>query len=74
LFVVRAAARAPGKHTGRPPRLTPPKVRQLRALRGQGESNTDLMRTFAVSRATVYRALQPVADAEAVPVVVPAAS
>jgi DNA-binding IclR family transcriptional regulator len=48
-------------------------VRQLRALRGQGESNTDLMRTFAVSRATVYRALQPV-DAEAVPVVVPAAS
>lgn len=73
---MRAAARAPGKHTGRPPRLTPPKVRQLRALRGQGESNTDLMRTrtFAVSRATVYGALQPVADAEAVPVVVPAAS
>jgi hypothetical protein len=32
------------------------------------------MRTFAVSRATVYGALQPVADAEAVPVVVPAAS
>jgi len=67
--VARAAARARGKHTGPPPRLTAVQVRQLRALRGQGESIVDLTRTFAVSRATVYRALRPVDDADALPVV-----
>jgi DeoR/GlpR family transcriptional regulator of sugar metabolism len=30
----------------------------VRALRDGGESITDLVRTFAVSRATIYRALQ----------------
>lgn len=54
----RAAARARGRHTGRPPRLSPAQARQVRALREGGESITDLVRTFAVSRATIYRALQ----------------
>ncbi|MBZ2197383.1 recombinase family protein [Occultella gossypii] len=53
----RAAARARGRHTGRPPRLTGDQVRQVRALRDGGESITDLTRTFGVSRATIYRAL-----------------
>jgi DNA invertase Pin-like site-specific DNA recombinase len=53
----RAAARARGRHTGRPPRLSADQVRQLRALRAGGESITDLTRSFGVSRATVYRAL-----------------
>lgn len=54
----RAAARARGRHTGRPPRLSPAQARQVRALRDGGKSITDLVRTFAVSRATIYRALQ----------------
>jgi len=54
----RAAARARGRHTGRPPRLTPDQARQLRSLRAGGESIADLVRGFGVSRATIYRALQ----------------
>lgn len=53
----RAAARARGKHTGRPPRLDADQVRQVRALRAGGEAIGDLTATFAVSRATIYRAL-----------------
>ncbi len=33
-------------------------MRQVRALRGSGESISDLVRRFGVSRATIYRALQ----------------
>lgn len=54
----RAAARARGRHTGRPPRLTGDQVRQVRSLRAGGESIADLTRGFKVSRATIYRALQ----------------
>jgi DNA invertase Pin-like site-specific DNA recombinase len=54
----RQAARLRGQHTGRPPRLTPTQARQLRALRRNGESIGELMRSFGVSRATVYRGLQ----------------
>lgn len=50
-------ARARGRHTGRPPRLSPEQVRQVRSLREGGESVADLVRSFGVSRATVYRAL-----------------
>jgi len=53
----REAARARGRHTGRPARLSPDQVRQVRALRAGGESIADLVRSFGVSRATVYRAL-----------------
>jgi len=53
----RHAARLRGRHTGRPPRLTIDQVRQVRALREGGESINDLVRSFGVSRATIYRAL-----------------
>ncbi len=62
----RDAARARGRHTGRPPRLTAAQARQVRALRTPGESIADLVRSFGVSRATIYRALQPAATAELV--------
>ena len=54
----RAAARARGRHTGRPPRLTGAQARQVRALRAGGESISELVRSYGVSRATIYRALQ----------------
>jgi DNA invertase Pin-like site-specific DNA recombinase len=60
----RQAARLRGRHTGRPPRLSPAQARQVRSLRADGEPVSDLMRTFGVSRATVYRALQQVDVAE----------
>jgi len=56
----REAARLRGRHTGRPARLTPEQKRQLRALRDAGESVSGLTRVFGVSRATIYRALEPV--------------
>jgi len=55
----RAAARARGRHTGRPPKLSAGQVRQVRALRAGGESIGELVAGFGVSRATVYRALDP---------------
>lgn len=53
----RAAAKAHGRHTGRPPKLTEAQGRQIRALRGRGESISDLVAGYGVSRATIYRAL-----------------
>lgn len=53
----REAARARGRHTGRPRALDADQARQLRALHEGGESVTDLARSFRVSRATAYRAL-----------------
>lgn len=53
----RAAARARGRHTGRPPKLTPAQARQIRSLRERGESISDLVAGYGVSRATIYRAL-----------------
>ena len=53
----RAAARLRGRHTGRPPRLTPAQTRQVRSLRTGGETINELVRTFGVSRATIYQAL-----------------
>lgn len=52
------AARLRGRHTGRLPRLSTDQTRQVRALRGSGESISDLVRSFGVSRATIYRTLQ----------------
>jgi len=54
----RAAARLRGRHTGRPAgRPHPSPTRQVRSLRTGGESINELVRTFGVSRATIYRAL-----------------
>lgn len=56
--VAREAARARGRHTGRPAKLTTDQARQVRTLRTGGEPISDLVRSFGVSRATIYRALQ----------------
>lgn len=53
----RKAARLHGRHTGRPPKLTAAQTRQVRSLRAGGESISELTRSFGVSRATIYRAL-----------------
>lgn len=53
-----AAARARGRHTGRPPRPSADQVRQVRSLRAAGEPINEPAAGFAVSRATIYRALQ----------------
>jgi DNA invertase Pin-like site-specific DNA recombinase len=53
----REAARERGRHVGRPAALTADQIRQLRALREDGESVQALMKTFGVSRATIYRAI-----------------
>jgi DNA invertase Pin-like site-specific DNA recombinase len=64
----RAAVRARGRHTGRPPRLTPDQVRQVRALRAGGEAISSLVASYGVSRATIYRALaHPTEDATTQP-------
>jgi len=54
----REAARLRGRHTGRPPKLSKDQIRQVRALRESGEPISDLVRSFGVSRASIYRALQ----------------
>ncbi len=53
----RQAARLRGRHTGRPPKLTAAQVRQIQALRNGGESISELVRSYGVSRATIYRAI-----------------
>lgn len=53
-----AAARARGRHGGRPRALTPEKVETARALHSSGEHDVSaIARILCVSRATVYRAL-----------------
>jgi len=62
----RHAARLRGRHTGRPPRLNPEQIRQIRSLRDGGESINGLVAGYRVSRATIYRALAA-ADLAALP-------
>ncbi|MBA3279626.1 MAG: Hin recombinase, partial [Geodermatophilaceae bacterium] len=50
------SARARGRHTGRPPKLTPAQASQVRALRAGGETISELVAGYGVSRATIYRA------------------
>ena len=63
----RAAARLRGRHTGRPPRLTPTQTRQVQSLRTGGETINELVRTFGVSRATIYRALHATESIDGAP-------
>jgi len=62
--VARAAARARGRHTGRPSRLSADQVRQVHSLRAGGEWIADLVGGFGVSRATIYRALGDAGDGD----------
>lgn len=53
-----AAARARGRHGGRPPALTSEKVKTARAMHASGDYDVSaIARVLGVSRATVYRAL-----------------
>lgn len=56
----REARRARGQSIGRPKALTADQARQVRALHATGEGVPELMTTFNVSRATIYRALSEV--------------
>lgn len=47
----------PAGSTPAPPKLTDAQVRQVRALCGSGESISELVCSYGVSRATIYRAL-----------------
>jgi DNA invertase Pin-like site-specific DNA recombinase len=54
----RAAAQARGLTGGRPSRLTEAQKRQARTLHAGGESVAALVKTFGVSRRTIYRAIE----------------
>ncbi len=53
------AARAQGRVGGRPKALTPHAQKAVIDLRDQGKTVAEIAATLRVSRATVYRALQP---------------
>jgi len=62
-----AAARLRGRHTGRPPRLTPTQTHQVQSLRTGRETISELVRTFGVSRATIYRAMHATESIDGAP-------
>lgn len=53
-----AAAKAAGKPTGRPERLTAPQVNEIRERAANNESKVALAAEYKVSRATIYAALK----------------
>lgn len=53
-----AAAKAAGKHLGRPATFTQEQARQIQERRSQGETVTTLAKDFAVSRQTIYTVLK----------------
>ena len=55
--VAREAARARGKHVGRPRALPEDKAALARRMRAAGESVEDIRRALGVGRSTVYRLL-----------------
>ena len=54
------AARANGRHGGRPRKMADAAAEKARSLKGKGVSATDIARMMGVSRATVYRYLEQV--------------
>jgi DNA invertase Pin-like site-specific DNA recombinase len=59
----REAARARGTNSGRPSTLTADQKRQIQRLHSAGESVPQLVKTFGVSRRTIYRAIETKATA-----------
>jgi DNA invertase Pin-like site-specific DNA recombinase len=51
------AARVRGERLGRPPVLTPMRVREARLMLERGESPSHVARILRVARSTLYRAL-----------------
>jgi len=60
----REARKARGQHIGRPKALTDAKAALARRMHDGGESASTIAATLNVSRATVYRALSDLPDAE----------
>ena len=58
-----AAARARGRHGGRPYKMTPAKLRLARAAMGQPETKiSELCNEIGISRQTLYRFVSPTGD------------
>ncbi|MFL6091099.1 MAG: recombinase family protein [Aeromicrobium sp.] len=57
----RAAAAARGRHIGRPRALTPDQVDLAKRMHAAGENIVTISRALAVSRATIYRAIDQAA-------------
>ena len=51
----RSRARARGAHMGRPSRLTPAQQQEVRLRLADGETQTDLARSYAVGISTIQR-------------------
>jgi DNA invertase Pin-like site-specific DNA recombinase len=51
----RSRAKARGAHMGRPPRLTPAQQQEVRQRLTDGETQTDLARSYAVGISTIQR-------------------
>jgi len=51
----RARAKARGVHMGRPPKLTPHQQAEARQRRDNGETLTDIARTYGVAHTTIAR-------------------
>jgi DNA invertase Pin-like site-specific DNA recombinase len=51
----RARAKARGVHMGRPPKLTPHQHQEALARRENGDTLTDIARTYGVSHTTIAR-------------------
>ncbi|MGL5829301.1 MAG: recombinase family protein [Angustibacter sp.] len=52
-----AAAKARGRHGGRPAKMTPAKIRQARRMHTENTPIPEIAHTLSVSRATIYRHL-----------------
>ena len=53
----RSRARERGQHMGRPAKLTPHQMREIRDRRANGENVSDLARSYGVGRSSIYRVL-----------------
>ncbi|MBM4479786.1 recombinase family protein (plasmid) [Prescottella equi] len=52
------AARARGRVGGRPPKMTPKKIKQAKLMRDNGMSQTEIAEILGVGRTTLYRHLR----------------
>ncbi|SUF09208.1 resolvase [Rhodococcus gordoniae] len=53
-----AATRARGRAGGRPPKMTPKKIKQAKLMRDNGMSQTEIAEILGVGRTTLYRHLK----------------
>lgn len=53
----RSRAKERGQHMGRPAKLSPHQIREIRDRKANGENVSDLARSYRVGRSSIYRAL-----------------